>query len=71
MSTYVMDVFTYGVTINPADANKSLMDFSNTMSCGDESIVITDITVDTADDWAFATFVNINLEYGSESCAGI
>ncbi|MYB29429.1 MAG: hypothetical protein F4Y18_00065 [Cenarchaeum sp. SB0663_bin_5] len=69
--TYVIDKFTYSVAINPVDVNKSLMGFSNTISCGNEPIVITDITVDTADDWAFATFVNINLEYGSESCTEI
>lgn len=67
----MIDAFTYGVTINPADVNKSLMGFSNTINCGDEPIVITDITVDAANDWALATFVSINLEYGSELCAGI
>lgn len=67
LSTYVIDAFTYGVIINPADVNKSLMGFSNTIDCGDEPIVITDITVDAPDDWALAPFVIVNLEYGSEN----
>lgn len=63
----MIDTFTYGVTINPADINKSLMGFSNMIGCGDEPIVITDITVDAPDDWALTTFVDVNLEYGSEN----
>ena len=38
--TYVIDKFTYSVAINPVDVNKSLMGFSNTISCGDEPIGI-------------------------------
>ena len=64
----MIDTFPDGVTINPADVDKkSLMGFSNTIDCGDEPIVITDITVDTADGWALATFVSVNLEYGSKN----
>ena len=59
------NTLTYGVATDPAHADRSLKDFSNTINCGGEPVEITDITVDTADEWRLAGFVNVNLEYGS------
>ena len=56
---------TYGVTTDPAHNNRSLKDFSDTIDCGGEPVEITEISVDTADDWRLAGFVNVKLEYGT------
>lgn len=59
------DTLSYGVATDPADAEKAIKKYSDTIDCGGDPVQITDITAGTAADWRLSQFADVFITVGS------